>query len=368
MKRSNYITQGALWTLGAVLVLTTCLFLWNIRSILLLLFISLLLASGIDPVVNWLRKGKLNRGFAILAVYTAIFGLLGLIFYLSLPPLIDELQSLFQNFSSQESARAAINNLDNTFLQDIALKVYQSAGDIASNLLPVSRALNLGLTALSAVFAILTVFVLTFYWLTERKAAKGFILSFFPEDKQGRADEIWRSVEDKLGAWVRGQLLMMLFIGVLSGIGYSILGVNFALALAVFAGLTELIPLVGPYLGGSAAFLVALTQSLTLALLVVGFVVILQFLEGNVLVPAVMQRAVGVSPLAVILGVTTGGVLAGIAGALLAVPLVAVIQVIYSYTWKSRRGGTSNRSGSQSSGEEQEPIKPARRSGPDPVA
>lgn len=331
---TKLIRRGALWTLGAVLTLAGCAFLWNIRNILLLLFLSLLLASGIDPVVNWLRRGPFNNGLAILAIYLAIFASLALLIYFIAPSVINELQILINNFSSQQSAKEAINNLDNKYLRDFALQIYQNAGDIASNFASVEQAFNLGLSAISSLFAIVTVFVVTFYWVTERAATKQLVLSFIKVDKQPAVNEVWQDIEAKLGAWVRGQLALMVFIGVLSGIGYTIMGLKFAFALGVLAGLAELIPLVGPYIQGGTAALVALTQSLTLVFVVIGFVILLQLLESNVLVPKIMQKAVGVNPLAAIVGVATGATLAGIVGALLAVPVVATLQVIYHFSWQ----------------------------------
>jgi predicted PurR-regulated permease PerM len=120
----------------------------------------------------------------------------------------------------------------------------------------------------------------------------------------------------------------MLFIGILAGIGYTIMGLKFAFALAVFAGLAELIPIIGPFLGGAPAVLVALTQDLTTTIIVVIYIVILQLVEGNVLVPRIMEKAVGVSPLTVIIGILIGSTIAGIGGALLAVPVAATVQVL----------------------------------------
>lgn len=187
----------------------------------------------------------------------------------------------------------------------------------------------IGFSIFSGLFAGLTVFVVTFYWLTERAKVYRLFLSFIAPARQKKAHEVWVGIENKLGAWVRGELLMMLFIGGLAGLGYVLIGVKFALALAVFAGLTELIPLIGPYIGGVPAILVALTEGLIPAIVVAVYLVMLQLIEGNVLVPRVMEKAVGVNPLAVIVGLLVGGTIAGVAGALLAVPVVAVIQVLY---------------------------------------
>ena len=131
-----------------------------------------------------------------------------------------------------------------------------------------------------------------------------------------------------LGGWVRGQLLLMLFIGVLAGVGYTLMGLKYTIVLAILAGLLEIVPLVGPWLGAIPAILVALTQDVRMALLVGVYILVIQLIEGNVLVPRVMGRTVGISPLIVIVGILVGTALGGIPGALVAVPLAAALQVI----------------------------------------
>jgi predicted PurR-regulated permease PerM len=187
---------------------------------------------------------------------------------------------------------------------------------------------TVGVTLVEGLFAAVTVFVVAFYWLTERVAIKRASVSLFPIDKRPLVGTIWAEVEAVLGGWVRGQLLLMLFIGVLAAIGYTAMGLNYALVLAILAGLLEIVPLVGPWLGAIPAILVALGQDVRLAVMVAVYILIIQQIEGNVLVPRVMNLTIGVSPLIVILGILVGAALGGIAGALVAVPLAAAIQVV----------------------------------------
>ncbi|MDB5080581.1 MAG: hypothetical protein JWP00_2505 [Chloroflexi bacterium] len=318
-----------LWAAGVVLVLLGFGFLWLIRNVLFLVFVSLLVATGIEPLVNILRsKGPFSRSTGILFVYTLIFGTLALILYLAVPPLITEGQRLSVAFSDPQQIRTSISNINNDFLRNTLTTAYDNAGSILQTIALNSQTLSIGLSLFEIVFSMLTVFVIAFYWLTEKRHIKRFIFSIVPVDKRARSHEIWENVENKLGAWMRGQIVLMIFIGVLSGIGYTIMGLKFAFALAVFAGLCELIPIIGPYVGGAPAVLVALTQDLTLAIIVVIYIVVLQLLEGNVLVPRIMEKAVGVSPLTVIIGILIGTTVAGIGGALLAVPVAAAVQVL----------------------------------------
>ena len=152
------------------------------------------------------------------------------------------------------------------------------------------------------------------------------VLRSVHEEHRARALRIWQDVETKLGAWVRGQLLLMLIIGVAQGIGYAVLGLPFALLLAVFAGLAEAIPMVGPYLGTIPAVLIALAVSPQLALLLAGYTVVLHLVESNVLVPRIMEKAVGLTTLTVVLALLVGAALGGLIGALLAIPIAAAVQ------------------------------------------
>ncbi len=326
------ITPGkiALWSATIILVVLGFVFLWLIRSTLFVVFLSILFATGIEPVVRWLRRGPFTRSTGILAVYTLIMGAFALLLYLTIPPLIDEANRLIANFTNPESAKASIAQIDNSFFRDITTQIYNAFNDMSRNFKFNADTLSIGLTVLEALFSGITVFVIAYYWLTERTMLKRFVFSLIPEQKRPNARTLWVNVEDKLGAWTRGQLLLMVFIGVLAGVGYTIMGLKYALVLAVFAGITELIPLVGPYIGGAPAVLIALTQNVALAIIVAVYILVLQLVEGNVLVPRIMNNALGVTPLTVIIGILVGSTLAGIAGALLAVPIAATIQVIFT--------------------------------------
>ena len=149
-------------------------------------------------------------------------------------------------------------------------------------------------------------------------------------------------VEEKLGGWVRGQLLLMVAIGVMATIGYVFLGLPSPAVLGVLAGLFEIIPMIGPFLAFAPAVLVALaTVDPTRALMVVGYALVIQQIESNVLVPRVMGRTVGVSPLTVMLGILLGGALAGLPGAFLAVPAAGALQVVLAHVLRSEDASQS---------------------------
>jgi predicted PurR-regulated permease PerM len=154
------------------------------------------------------------------------------------------------------------------------------------------------------------------------------VLAFVPPERRKRAHHVWNMAETRLGMWVRGQLILMGTIGIATAIAYTLLGVPAGLLLGLVAALAEGIPIVGPLLGAIPAVLVAATVSPQLALIVLGVYVVIQFVEGNILVPLVMRNTTGISPFLVILSVLVGGAAGGFVGALLAVPIAAAGEVL----------------------------------------
>ncbi|MBN9390238.1 MAG: AI-2E family transporter [Chloroflexi bacterium] len=321
----------AMYTATAILVLMGFVFLYLIRNVLFLIFISILLATSIEPLVNRLRRGPFSRGTGILVIYTVIMAILAGVIILTVPPLIDEGSRAVAGLSDQAKTDASIKQgMGDGWLGNLVMSGYHSVRDLLNNPKVVENGLSVGLTVFEILFSAVTVFVIAFYWLSERPVIKRVIFSFIKEEKRPRGRQLWDSVEEKLGSWVRGQIILMLFIFFMDLIGYMVIGLKFAFALAVFAGIAELVPLVGPYIGGAPAILIALTQSPTLAIVIAVYIVIIQLVEGNILVPRIMEKAVGVSPLTVIVGILIGSTLYGILGALLAVPIAAAIQVIFN--------------------------------------
>jgi predicted PurR-regulated permease PerM len=180
------------------------------------------------------------------------------------------------------------------------------------------------------IFSTLTIIIVAFYLLLYHDELKHFIAHLFHKNIHQRVYETLTLIDDKLGAWLRGQLVLCVFIGLLTFIALTILGVPYALPLAVMAGFLEAIPTLGPTLSAVPATVVAISISPSLALVVIVVYMVIQLLENNILVPKIMQAAVGLNPVVVILGVTIGANLMGISGALLSIPFISFIIVIIS--------------------------------------
>jgi predicted PurR-regulated permease PerM len=176
--------------------------------------------------------------------------------------------------------------------------------------------------------SIVTLLTIVFFWLVEHARLQRYALSFVPAAHRPGWREAWNEVETRLGLWVRGQLTLMLAVGVATAIAYTVLGLPSALLLGLFAGIVEAVPILGPAIGAIPAIVIAATVSPELAVLVAIVYVVLQFVEGNILVPMVMKNTIGLSPFIVIVSLLIGSAVGGIAGAFLAVPAAAAVEVI----------------------------------------
>ena len=190
------------------------------------------------------------------------------------------------------------------------------------------QAVNVVSSVFGTLLSIVTVILISFYWLSERALIRRALLGFVPLHRRARVNDVWTHIETKLGAWFRAQLILCGIIGAACAVGYGVLGLEYWPLLALIAGVTEIIPILGPWIGGVPAVLVALTDGPVKALIVAVFIVVLQQVEGNILVPRIQGDAIGLSPLTVILAILAGTTLAGPIGGILAVPISAIIQVL----------------------------------------
>ena len=336
-------------TMTVLAVLLVAAILMQVKEILVLFLIGILLASAIEPIVGRLTTRGLGRGQAVLIVYAFLFIILGGLLAILVPTVIGEVVRFFSAAPKLiEDLRESVRTSQSVFIRENGpYFLDQIENRIAQVDIPTERALTLA-TYLPSIFGyfiqglitIVTALMVTFYWLTEKQIIKRVFLSFFvSDDRRSQALTIWDDIETKLGGWIRGQLILMGIIGVVASIGYSLMGVKFALLLGVIAGLCEIIPFFGPWISGVPAVFLALTQSWRLALGVAAFILVIQLLEGNILVPRVMKGSVGLSPLLVVLAVLVGATLLGPVGGIIAIPIAAAIQVLITNMVRSYREG-----------------------------
>jgi predicted PurR-regulated permease PerM len=327
---TSWIGRGAGLGIGVAIVAGLISLAVTAGSVLLLLFFAVLLASALEPVIAGVRRRlPVGRVGTILIVYAAFFMLVVAIAFIVVPAAVSQAQRLATMLPPFfESARNWAGGLRPAALATSVKELIESvAGIVKPAPAPDPKAVvQVGTAAAEAVASLLTLLTLVFFWLVERARLQRYVLAYLPADRRAGVRDGWNAMETRLGLWVRGQLILMGAMGVATGVAYAILGLPGALLLASIAALAEAIPIVGPLLGAIPAVLVAATVSPSLALVVSGVYVVLQVVEGSILVPTVMRNAIGISPLLVLVSLLVGAAAGGIVGALIAVPVVAAAE------------------------------------------
>jgi predicted PurR-regulated permease PerM len=328
-----WIARGAGLALGAGLVFGALAVAWAAGSVLLLMFIAVILASGLQPIIGWIRTHvPIGRGAAILVVYGVFLLVVVGMAVVVVPAAVGQLERVIASLPPfVERAREWAAELRPLALSEAMTKVI----DAAARTIPTNDpapdgevVVQVGIGIVGAIISVLTVLTVVYFWLTEHARLQRYVLAFIPQHRRARARDVWNQAETRLGMWVRGQLILMGAIGIATGIAYTVLGVPAAVLLGLAAAIAEAIPIVGPLLGAIPAVLVAATVSPELAVTVAVVYAVLQFVEGNVLVPIVMRNTVGISPFLVIFSVLAGAAAGGFVGALLAVPIAATAEIL----------------------------------------
>ncbi|MDD5040633.1 MAG: AI-2E family transporter [Patescibacteria group bacterium] len=316
--------------LKVILIAGLLALLYLLRDVVLILIVSIIIATALNPWINALQRRRVPRILATAFIYLAFFGSFIIVLVLMIPPIANEISEITKNFPVYY----------NRILADFTrFREYSMQQGLLNNLQAALQSLqaNMGQTTAGVFNAVASVFggflsfigivVITFYMLLEENALKKFIRSLTPAKYQPYVFQLMNRAQERLRLWLRGQLILCLIIGVLAFIGLRILGVKFSLVLGLWAGLTEFIPYLGPFLGAVPAVFIALTAgSFLKAVLVIAWYVVIQQLENHLLVPKVMEKTVGLNPLVVIIVMLVGAKLAGVVGIMLAVPFALIIK------------------------------------------
>lgn len=307
--------------LAALVVIALFWLTIELSNILIIVFISLIIVAALSPFSDFLIRKRIPRILSVIIPYTITIAIFLLLIFPLIPFFISQIQLLFSNFPKYINQVAAILNLhvDSSSIKN----VFESDINALSK-----NALSVTGKIFSGFFSTLTVFVISFYLMLQKDILKKQLIMLWSKKHQDQALKTIAQIEDKIGWWLRGQLILCFSIGFFTWIGLTILGLPFALPLALLAGILEIVPTIGPIVSAIPAIIVALTISPTLAISVVIFYILLQMLENNFLVPKIMQKAVGLNPIIIIIGVLIGSKFLGILGALLAVPFITMVFII----------------------------------------
>lgn len=336
-KNSVTIHISTLSIVKVLAVLAMLAFVYMVWGVIVLLFVSLLLAAALSPAIDWLARRHLPRSVSVLLLYAIVLSVLAIVTVLIIPPIIKELSELAAAFPALYERLA--RSLGSAGNGQVAPALQQAIGALSQSL---SRMTGSVLGAVAGVFgglvSFITVLVLTFYFAVKKDNLKSLAQAVAPAKHQKYAlNLLWR-IQDKLGLWLRGQLLLSFIIFAMILSGLLILRAPYALVLALLAGLLEAVPFVGPIAAAVPAVLLALTISPLKALLVAGLYIVVQQLENNIIVPKVMQKTVGLNPVMVIIAVLLGAKLSGILGAILAIPVATAAMVVIGDWWGGEEG------------------------------
>ena len=309
-----------------------------IKDIIAIFLISAIIFIGLNPLVNKLATYKIPRSVSVISLYLMFFGLIGFMFYLITPQVLSQVKDM------SESLPDFVSNLHENFdfvpeYNEFSVGLKDSLDDFANNF---SSYIGDIFSVATRFFGILASFVLilvlVLYMTVAGDEIETFLKSIFPKSKSEKVAKKIKMIQVKIGSWLRGQFILMLVVGFLSFIGLTMLGVDYALTLAVLAGILEIIPFFGPVISAIPAIFIGFTQSPTLALLVLALYVGIQQLENHLLVPKVMQRTTGLSPVVVLLAILIGGKLLGFLGIVLAVPAALVVSVFLEEVIEKNQG------------------------------
>lgn len=314
-----------------VLVALGLIVAWLIQDILVYCFIALLLAGVIYPFTNWGLRYKIPKLVSVLIIYTALTGIMVLIVTLLVPALINQGQALIDVYGAslgswakglRESEALAKIGFTGINLQSGLAGIQSQIQSLVGNVFTVIADIFGGIAGF------VVVLVLALYVVIEDSAIKKVFHRWVPMEYQEFATRLAWLLMERLGAWMRGQLLLCLIIGILYLIAFGALGVPYALLLAVLGGIFEFVPYIGPILSAIPAALIAFTVSPKLGLLTIGALIIVQQLENNLIVPKVMQRTVGLNPIVSILAFLIGAKLFGVVGAIVSIPVALATEVV----------------------------------------
>jgi len=304
-------------TILFILFLSVSLWLvYQIKDILFLFFISLILVGALNPTVTSIERRKVPRWVAILSIYLILliflFGVLAGV----VPPLAQQVSEFVRTFPSIVQKVGLLSITPDLIASQMKELVVLPSG-----------ILRFTFSIFSNLLAVIAVLVLAFYLLLEHENLGGYLLDLFGKEGEEKGKRIIRKLESSLGSWVRAEIILMTFVGVLSYFGFLLLGLNFALPLALLAGILEIIPNIGPIVAAFPAAFLGFLASPFLGLATIFWCTLVQQVENNFLVPRVMRKTVGINPVITLLSLAVGLRLAGIGGAILAIPVYLTIKI-----------------------------------------
>ncbi|OJI09515.1 MAG: hypothetical protein COV08_00685 [Candidatus Vogelbacteria bacterium CG10_big_fil_rev_8_21_14_0_10_49_38] len=335
-----FVEVGTIIKIAAIVALLIAVYF--LRHLLLVLLTAVVIASAVDPAANWFGRFKIPRLLSVLAVYILAFVIIGGTLVFFLPPLFSDLSEIAFEIPAQLNSLINSNpswqtviSISGNFSTEFSVQEVINRGflglSLPDNVFDLSRLLLAGL------FDFILIVVISFYLAVQKNGVENFLSIVIPNRHEEYILDLWRRTEIKIGRWMQGQILLSLIIGPLVFLGLTLFEVKYALTLSIIASIFEIIPIFGPVLSSVPAVIMGLNDSLTLALIMIGFYLIIHQFENHLLYPLVVKKIIGVNPLVVIISLIIGYELAGFLGVVLSVPLATLLMEFVSDIEKRKR-------------------------------
>lgn len=329
--------QVVLGTLTIIGVATVFLLFYRLYMVVFLLFAAIALQVALSPIVEWFYRRRIPRGMGVMFVYATLVILLGLSVWFGAPPIVSQATTVAQDAAGYyEAGRAVlmeapvslVRRLGHLLPEEFSLPMLMSLADTGEGQENNGSNLDLVWLVVRTILAILAIFVLAYYWTLEGDTILRKFVMKAPSQQRTELRSLIVEFQGKIGAYFRGTAILCAIVGVASTIAFLLIGIPQAILLGLVMAVFEAIPIVGPILGAIPAILLTLAVAPEKIFWVVGALLLIQGLEGNILVPRVMDESVGVNPIVSLLAITAFGALFGIGGAILAIPLAAIVQIL----------------------------------------
>jgi predicted PurR-regulated permease PerM len=319
--------RAAVVTLVSGSIVVAALALWKIKIVIALLFLGIIVSAAMRPGIEWLQlHARLPRAAGLLLHYLVLFGIVAVVLWLFVPRAIDQVQQATTITSSSQLHQQATHSTG--IKHDILTGLDKRLRRLPSGEKILHPALEVTKTAFEVLIGIFFVFAVGAYWIFERDRTIGLVQSMLPRQHRRVTRDTWVLIDQKLGAFVRGQLILIVFVAVVLSTGFFAIGLPYWLLIGAFAGVVEIVPVIGPLAAGALAIGVGLTQSWHMALFAGLIVLAVRQFEDYVVVPRVLGHATGLSPLVVLFSVSAIGLLLGGFYVLLAIPIAAVLATL----------------------------------------
>ena len=325
--------RAAVVTLVIVGIVVLVLALWRLRLVIALLFLAFVLAAAMRPTVDALARGGLPRVGGIVLHYVALIGIVVGFLWAVVPRAIDQVEQAVPETRSELSEEAEGST---GWRHDVLVGLRDRLAELPTTDRLVDPAVEVTLTVLEVALGIFFVLASAAYWIFERDRAEDLVCSMLPRSRRKKVRATWELIDAKLGAYVRGQALLILLVGTVLSFAFWAIDLRYWLLVGAFAGVVEIVPVIGPLAAGALAVGIGFTDSWKVALAAGLIVLVVRLIEDYVVIPRVLGDAVGLTPLVVLVSVTACGILFGAFAVILAIPAAAVAATLLDVIVRNR--------------------------------